>query len=92
MTENEDYELVPSGTEEEQVWDVRILKGEYTETVVRYGAVSVGDDDMLHFNFEVVVSPRGATEEEKDLQDLASQILLSIIENAIKSKDASAGE
>ena len=35
MKENVDYEIVPS-YEDEQAWNVRILKGPYTQTVIKY--------------------------------------------------------
>ena len=39
MKENVDYEIIPS-YEDEQAWNVRILKGPYTETVIKYGTVA----------------------------------------------------
>jgi len=42
MKENEDYELVPSEVGEH--WDIRILTGEFIETVFNFGAIKVSDD------------------------------------------------
>ena len=55
MIELEDYELVPSA-EDEQAWNVRILKGDYTETVLRFGTISINEvgQGIMNFNFFVV--------------------------------------
>jgi hypothetical protein len=38
LSEGVDYELVPSlEGENEQSWDVRILKGDFVESVIRFG-------------------------------------------------------
>ena len=85
IVEGVDYELAPSGEAEiEQAWDVRILKGEFVETVLRFGNIAFdGDNDCLKFNFIVVSSPSGLDESSIELQDYAALILQSVLENAI---------
>ena len=40
VSEDIDYVLTPAEDEEnEQAWDVRILRGSFTETVVRFGNI-----------------------------------------------------
>jgi hypothetical protein len=83
--ENTDYELVPS---EGENWDVRILTGEFTETVLQYGKLVMSDDgEHLTFNFDVVASPDlELTDENLDLQTHAGKLLSSILENAVATK------
>ena len=74
--ENETYQLVP-GDEHEDAWHVRVLKGEFTETVIQYGKVSVNEKEgHMTFNFTVISSPdESVTSENVDLQLCAGDIL-----------------
>lgn len=80
--ENTDYELVPS---EGENWDIRILSGNFTETVLQFGKLVVSDDgEHMSFNFDVVSSPDlELTDENSDLQVHAGKLLSSILENAV---------
>lgn len=82
LKENEDYELVPGAGEN---WDVRLLTGEFTETVLNFSRLTVMDDgEHLAFNFEVVSSPITdlSADDNHDLQQHAAAVLSSILENA----------
>ena len=89
--ENVDYELVPSEKHEDQAWNVRFLTGDYTETVIQFGAIKISgenmeeeDDALMTFNFDVISSPDSElTAENNGLQNSAGEILLDIIEQAI---------
>ena len=88
--EGVDYDLVPCDqVENDQAWDIRILRGEFVETVLRYGNISFNEEnDCLNFNYIVVSSPNTlATTENETLQMFAGDILQSVLENAI-SNDA----
>jgi hypothetical protein len=92
LKENVDYELVPSEIAED-AWSVRFLTGNYTETVVQFGAIRFNDKDVnddgvaMSFNFDIVSTPdESLVVEDISLQKYAGDILLAIIENAI-SKD-----
>ena len=39
MQENKDYELIPSPNDSHS-WHIRILTGDFVETVIQYGTVS----------------------------------------------------
>lgn len=93
MTENENYELVPvEWSDNEQAWDVRILTGDFLETVVRFGNVAIAKD-RLTFNFKVVYSPDSElSETDTNLQDTVGEILENIIENSLKRNEASITE
>lgn len=82
LKENIDYELIPS---EGENWDIRVLSGEYTETVLKFGELKVADDEEhMSFNFDVVSSPdESLTAEDDGLQMRASMILSAILTNAI---------
>ena len=81
LKENVDYELVPS---EGENWDVRLLTGEFTETVIQYKELRVDEtEEHLKFNFEIVSSPDlGLTDEEYALQKRVGDVLFSILETA----------
>ena len=84
--EGTDYELVPVGeSSNEQAWHVRILTGDFVETVVVYGNIKFdGVDDILRYNFSIVYSPmEGLTSENSsELQLQVTVILQNILEVA----------
>ena len=38
LVENKHYEIIPDKTDD-KAWNVRVLSGPYTETVIKYGVV-----------------------------------------------------
>ena len=88
MTEGVDYELTPCDqVENDQAWDIRVLRGEFVESVLRFGNISFNEEnDCLNFNFLVISSPNSsATEENETLQIFSGDILQSVLEDAIKN-------
>ena len=85
MEEKVDYEIIPSH-EDEQAWNVRILKGTFTETVIRYGIIKFNEiPKNMTFNFDLIYSPDSElTTENVDLQDFAGAMLEKIMANGIK--------
>ena len=86
MTEGVDYDLIPCDeVENDQAWDVRVLRGAFVETVLRFGNISFNEEnDCLNFNFLVISSPNStANEENESLQMFAGDILQSVLEDAI---------
>ena len=58
MSEGIDYELIPAQSDYDQAWNVRLLTGEFVETVISYGAISFdGRTKNLRFNFYLISSP-----------------------------------
>jgi|SRR5210317_2477400 hypothetical protein len=85
-SEDIDYELTPAeDVENEQAWDVRILRGPFTETVIRFGNIALNEiDGCLNFNFVIISTPdETLTEDREDLQTFVGDILESVLENAI---------
>ena len=86
VSEDIDYELIPcDDVGNEQAWDVRILRGDFIESVIRFGNLKVNEEQgCLNFNFLVVSSPDAdVTEDNAELQEYAGVVLESILENAI---------
>lgn len=82
-----DYELIPvEYVDNEAAWDVRILRGEFTETVIRYGTIRFdGERDCLTFDFRVVTTPHFDLDSNNtDLQEFAADILEDILERGIQ--------
>jgi|TARA_R100000030_G_scaffold92746_1_gene78484 hypothetical protein len=84
VTESKDYELIPLEDDTES-WGVRILTGEFSETVIKYGNVGFegeGNDMMMKFNFDIISTPDEDLEVETntELQELARDILITIFE------------
>ncbi len=81
MQENKDYELIPSSTDS-TVWHVRILSGDFTETVVKFGSIAFNEvKDHFSFNFDIIESPDASLHiSNEDLQFVAARILEDIIE------------
>ncbi len=92
MKENENYVLIPAkGVDDnDQAWDVRILTGEFNETVIRFGNVQIdGKNDQLRFNFMVVLAPSDyITEDNEELQGTAASILEDLLVRSIEDGTA----
>ena len=87
LIELKDYELIPA-EDDEQAWAVRILSGDFVETVIRYGSISFNEaeEGMMTFNFAVISSPDPElTTENVELQDYAGDLLQAIIRDGIES-------
>lgn len=84
LEENVDFELVPVDGVNEMGWEIRIMTGDFVETVIRYGQLKYDqDDDSIHFDFFLTSSPDPeVNESNKELQQRAAQILESILETA----------
>jgi len=82
VAEGIDYELTPSEEENQMAWDVRILKDNFPETVIRFGKIRF-EEEYLHFDFIVVSSPDDQVDIDNiELQDFAAEILEDILINA----------
>jgi hypothetical protein len=91
VSENVHYEMIPaSDTDNEQAWDLRILEGDFTESVIRFGNVGFNEEkDCLTFNFKLINSPdNDLTEENLFLQQFAGAILEDILEKAVADGSA----
>jgi hypothetical protein len=94
MIEGVDYEMIPSGEGyNEQAWDVRILRGDFVETVVRFGNIAFNaESDCINFNFMVISSPGGIEEDDADLQQTVGAILETLLEEAARDGSLVLGE
>jgi hypothetical protein len=82
FVENVDYVLIPSDEKENSHgWDVRILTGDYVETVVRYGVIKWdGDNQRLSYNYDIISSPiEGLEVNDDDFQERAITPMLACI-------------
>jgi hypothetical protein len=85
VSEGVDYELIPvDDSPNDQAWDIRILRGDFTETVIRYGNVAFNEiKDCLTFNYKVVYTPDPfLTSDDVQLQEYAADILEDVLERA----------
>ena len=85
LTENVDYCFIPHESLED-AWAVRIMSGDFVETVIAYNAIAFNEvKDCLTYNFVVVSSPDdNAVDTNEELQQKATQILEAIIEAGIE--------
>ena len=87
LVENKDYEIIPDKGDE-QAWNVRVLSGLYTETVLKYGVVKFngkGKEKYMSFNFDIVYTPdTELTKESVELQDFAGLMLEQIMARGIE--------
>lgn len=87
VSEGVDYELIPvEYVDNVAAWDVRILRGDFTETVIRYGTIRFdGAWDQLTFDFRVVTSSDPDLDSSNvALQEFAADILEDILERGIQ--------
>lgn len=83
MKEGVEYEIIPSH-EDQQAWNVRILEGPFTETIIKYGAIGFKSKNMT-FNFSIEFS----TDEDlkinnEELQEYVGAMLESILAQGIE--------
>tara|TARA_B100000085_G_scaffold181680_1_gene165931 strand:- start:480 stop:815 length:336 start_codon:yes stop_codon:yes gene_type:complete len=91
--ENDTFEFIPDG-EDEQAWAIRILKGIYTETVIKFGAIRFNEQaqGVMTFNFYIIESPDpDLTVDDEDLQEFAGDVLQEIIRDAIEQDNGTIG-
>ena len=81
LVENKDYEFIPNG---DDAWQVRFLSGDFTESVIQFGAIELKDNGNLHFNIDLHSSPLDISVENEDLQKAAGRVLKGILHDAIK--------
>lgn len=90
LVENEDYELIPA-PQDVQAWHVRFLTGDYVETVVQYGKISVNgklNEPMITFTFDLISSPYpDLTVNDEHFQSHVAKVLEAIIETGIEKKE-----
>lgn len=91
--ENKTYELIPD--DGGHSWHVRILSGDFVESVIQFGAITIGEeaDDgnhFINFDFELISSPDPElTVESVELQETAGDILHNIMVDSLENKDGS---
>ena len=87
LVENKDYEIIPDKGDE-QAWNVRVLSGLYTETVLKYGVVKFngkGKEKYMSFNFDIIYTPdTELTKESVQLQEFAGLMLEQIMARGIE--------
>jgi len=81
LVENTDFELIPNG---DDAWQVRFLSGDFTETVIQFGAIKLKENGTLKYNFDLQSSPIDIDENNLELQQAAGDVLLAILEDASK--------
>ena len=88
MEEGVHYEIIPD-RKDDQAWNVRILSGMFTETVLKYGVVKFnGKKKDMTFNFDIVYTP----DTELTVSDLKLQEFAGIMLEQIMSQGFSNGE
>ena len=88
LKENKHYEIIPDKGDD-QAWNVRILSGTFTETVLRYGVVKFnGKKKDMTFNFDIVYTPDAELKvSNKKLQEFAGIMLEQIMAQGIRDNE-----
>ena len=89
LVENKHYEIIPDKTDD-KAWNVRVLSGPHTETVIKYGVVKFnGEDKDMTFNFDIIYTPdTELKKEDVDLQVFAGTMLHEIMTRDLKENNA----
>jgi hypothetical protein len=84
--ENVQYELIPGDNDH---WHIRIKEGEFIESVISFGKISMEEDSpILSFDLTLESSPdEDLASDNIDLQKYAGKILESIIVNNLNEQD-----
>ena len=97
MIEGTDYELVIVD-DDDNAWACRILTGHFNETVIKFGAIAINEEDNLNFNFYIVETPdEYLTVDNEKLQETAAELLMAIFDTCVEEgrarfSDAKTGE
>ncbi len=87
LVENKHYQIIPDKGDD-QAWNVRLLSGPYTETVLKYGVVKFngkGKEKYMSFNFDIVYSPDTELKKENiELQEFAGNLLEQVMARGIE--------
>jgi hypothetical protein len=87
LIEGKDYELVPILENGVEGWNIRIMEGDYPETVIRFGTLTPDpQNQQIRFTFDIVYSPDDSiTKENRGLQEHAAKLLAAIIPTTMES-------
>ena len=87
LVDDKHYQIIPDKVDE-QAWNVRILSGTFTETVLKFGVVKFngkGKDKYMSFNFDIVYTPdTELTKDNVKLQEFAGVMLEQIMARGIE--------
>ena len=85
--ENVEYELIPG---DQDHWHIRIKDGEFIETVISFGKISIEEDSpIVSFDLTLHSSPDDElTTDNIDLQKYAGKVLESIIVNNLNERES----
>jgi len=93
-----DYELITHASVEDS-WAIRVLQGDFIESVIHIDTVRLDDEEHMSFNFNVLETPDPlyVNTDNVDLQEHVADILVSVItagleEGYMKARDADTGE
>ena len=88
LVENKHYEIIPDKTDD-KAWNVRVLSGPYTETVIKYGVVKFnGKKKDMTFNFDIVYTPDTELKVSNlRLQEFAGIMLEQIMAQGIRDNE-----
>ena len=86
MIENQDYELIPN---DDNSWDIRILAGEYIETVFTFQALRiVTETQEIKFSVDIKYTPDPLlTTDDIEFQKVAGDVLFSVLDNISQEQE-----
>ena len=81
MKENVDYELIPCIVDDR--WNVRILTGDFTETVIQFGTLAPNlKDGTINWSMHIVETPNDdVSRDDPAFQEVCGDILSTILAN-----------
>ena len=90
LRENKHFELIVHD-DLEDTWGIRILDGQFNETIVAIGALAFNEvEDHMSFNFEVIETPDPdwVTPQNEELQEYVGLILNEVLRSAVEEAGA----
>ena len=90
MKQNVDFEFIPH---EDDKWAIRMLQGDYVETVWMFDELELQDDGMLHYNVVINSTPDPhLTEEDMDFQSMTGEVLIEVLHEVVSDGSGGVGE
>lgn len=92
-----EYDIIPGEDANSATWDIRILEGMYTETVIRYNNIMISEetdpetgDGFLKFDYNIISSPQDdLTEDDPGLVEVVQNVMESILHMTVEHLEKS---
>jgi hypothetical protein len=86
-----EYKFIPEvSIDSTQTCPIEITSGKFSGIIYRYGQISFKETDNDELNvtmdIEIIISPDGFDQQDKDFTNIAGEIFVNIVENQVEAE------